>query len=139
MPYSLDFIKTCRSSFVLIISTHNISVYKGFTFNEWFRYSGRNRFDPSFPFWPSAVCAGVDGNFLVIDSNDDTVHLLNPKGEFLRIILSTDDGLRGITCIAIDIFGWLWIGCKNGKVHLQPDETDIWKRRKIRKVHDRIH
>lgn len=73
MPYSLDFIKTCRSSFVLI-STHNITVYKGFTFNECFRYSERNGFDPSFPFWPSDVCADVDGNFLVIDSNDDTVH-----------------------------------------------------------------
>lgn len=68
-------------------------------------------------FCPAGVCADVDGNFLVIDSNDDTVHLLNPKGEFLRIIMSTDDGLRDTTCIAIDTFGWLWIGCKYGKVH----------------------
>lgn len=93
MPHSLDRIKTCGSSFVLI-STHNITVYIGFTFNEWFRYSGRNGYDPSFPFCPADVCADVDGNFLVIDSHDDTVHLLNPKGEFLRIIMSTDDGLR---------------------------------------------
>lgn len=84
---------------------------------EWFRYSGRNGYDPCFPFCPADVCADVDGNFLVIDSHDDTVHLLNPKGEFLRIIMSTDDGLRGTTCIAIDTFGWLWIGCKYGKVH----------------------
>lgn len=116
MPHSLDRIKTCGSSFVLI-STHNITVYIGFTFNEWFRYSGRNGYDPSFPFCPADVCADVDGNFLVIDSNDDTLHLLNPKGEFLRIIMSTDDGLRDTTCIAIDTFGWLWIGCKYGKVH----------------------
>lgn len=116
MPHSLDRIKTCGSSFVLI-STHNITVYIGFTFNEWFRYSGRNGYDPSFPFCPADVCADVDGNFLVIDSNDDTVHLLNPKGEFLRIIMSTDDGLRDTTCIAIDTFGWLWIGCKYGTVH----------------------
>lgn len=116
MPHSLDRIKTCGSSFVLI-STHNITVYIGFTFNEWFRYSGRNGYDPSFPFCPADVCADVDGNFLVIDSHDDTVHLLNPKGEFLRIIMSTDDGLRDTTCIAIDTFGWLWIGCKYGTVH----------------------
>lgn len=116
LTYFLDRIKTCRSSFVMI-STNNITVYKGFTFNEWFRYSGRNGYDPSFPFSPADVCADADGNFLVIDSNDDTVHLLDPKGEFLRSIMSTDDGLSGITCIAIDTFGWLWIGCKNGMVH----------------------
>lgn len=95
--------------------------------------NGRNGYDPSFPFSLANVCEDADGNFLVIDSNDDTVHLLDPKGEFLRSIMSTDDGLRGITCIAIDTFGWLLRITNILKV--QPDETYIWRRRKIMRMH----
>lgn len=31
--------------------------------------------------------------------------------------MSTEDGLSGIKCIAIDAFWWLLIGCKDGIVH----------------------
>lgn len=68
-------------------------------------------------FCPADVCTDPDGNFLVLDSHDDTVHLLDPKGKFVRILMSAEDGLRGIKCITMDAFGWLQIGCKDGIVH----------------------
>lgn len=68
-------------------------------------------------FCPADVCTDPDGTFLVLDSHDDTVHLLDPKGKFVRILMSAEDGLRGIKCITMDAFGWLQIGCKDGIVH----------------------
>lgn len=109
-------LKICLSSFVKIYYT-SISVYKGFTFECLFSYSGRKGDNPSSTFSPADVCTGPDSNFLVIDSGDNTVHLLDPKGEFLRIIMSDEDGLRGITKIAMDSFGWLWMGCEDGSIH----------------------
>lgn len=108
--------KICLSSFVEI-NFRCISVYKGFTFNDLFSYSGRKGDNPSRTFSPADVCTDPDRNFLVIDSFDNTVHLLDPKGEFLRIIMSAEDELSGITRIAMDTFGWLWMGCKNGSIH----------------------
>lgn len=108
--------KICLSSFVEI-DCRVISVKKGFTFNDLFSYSGRRGDYPSGTFSPADVCTDPDSNFLVIDSHDNTVHLLDPKGEFLRIIMSAEDELSGITRIAMDTLGWLWMGCNDGSIH----------------------
>lgn len=107
--------KICQSS-IVEIDHYSISVKKGFTFDSLFSYSGRKG-DYSRTLSPADVCADPDGNFLVIDSKDDTVHLLNPKGKFLRLIMTDEDGLSDIECIAIDTIGWLWIGCREGWIH----------------------
>lgn len=31
--------------------------------------------------------------------------------------MSAEDGLRGIRCIEIDMFEWIWMGCNDGDVH----------------------
>lgn len=118
MSYLFGRIKICHSSFVQISSQdHAIFVYKGFTFDCLFSYSGCIGCDPSCTFYPADVCTDSDDNFLVIDSKDNTVHLLDPNGKFLRIIMSAEDGLSGITRVAIDTFGWLWMGNKDGSIH----------------------
>lgn len=54
------------------------------------------------------------------------------KGRFLRIILSTDDRLRG--------YRHLWMVVDRvQELEVQPDQTDIWRNRKIRRVHDITH
>lgn len=118
MPSNLNFsrFKICLSLFVEI-SLNRISVKRGFTFESLFSYSGRKGDNPSWTFFPADVCADPDSNFLVIDSRDNTVHLLDPKGEFLRIIMSAEDELSGITIFAMDTLGWLWMGCKDGSIH----------------------
>lgn len=63
------------------------------------------------------ICTDPDGNYLVTNSLDNTVHLLDTNGDFLKILMSTEDGLSGIKRIALDTFGWLWVGCKDGAIH----------------------
>lgn len=111
--------KIIQSS-LMVIDTHanRITMTIGFQFDdELFSYSGSIGCDPSSTFSPVDVCTDLDGNFLVIDSHDDTVHLLDPKGEFLKIIMSAEDGLSEIERIAMDSLGWLWIGCDDGTMH----------------------
>lgn len=108
--------KTCLSSFVEI-GGQRISVKKGFSFEDLFSYSGRIRGCFSNSFFPSDVCTDPDGNYLVTNSLDNTVHLLNTNGDFLRILMSPEDGLSGIKHIAFGTFGWLWVGCKDNAIH----------------------
>lgn len=108
--------KVHKSSF-LITDTNKVFVTKGLTFDSLFSYNGSIGNKPASTFSPADVCTDLDGNFLVLDSHDDTVHLLDPKGKFLRIIMSAEDGLSGIKCITMDAFGWLQIGCKDGMLY----------------------
>lgn len=45
------------------------------------------------------------------------VYLLDMNGDFLRIFMFVEDGLSDIKCIVLDIFGWLWVGCKDGVIY----------------------
>lgn len=114
--YTSGRMKVHKSSF-LIMDHNKVFVTKGLTFNSLFSYYGIIGNEPASTFSPADVCTDPDGNFLVLDSHDDTVHLLDPKGKFLRILMSTEDGLRGIKCIAMDEFRWLQIGCNDGMVY----------------------
>ncbi|XP_056016879.1 uncharacterized protein LOC130053564 [Ostrea edulis] len=113
--------KTCRlklQAFSLVqIQEDKISVHKGYSGRRLFSYSGCVGNEPSSTFKPSDVCTDTKNNFLVIDSYDNTVHLLNPKGKPLRVIMLAEDGLCGVNCIAMDEFDWLWLGCKDGALH----------------------
>lgn len=109
-------LKLNKSSFVFI-DTHTICVTKGLTFESMFTYRGNVGNKPASTFSPADVCTDPDDNYLVIDSYDNTVHLLDQKGKFLRILMSADDGLRGIKCIEMDMFEWIWMGCNDGDVH----------------------
>ena len=60
----------------------------------------------------------MDGNVLIIDSCDDSVHLLDPERMLVRIIMSKEDGLCQVSCIAMDTAGWLRIGQKTGQMHI---------------------
>lgn len=114
--FNLRECKIIQSS-IVIYNGHSVVVNKGLTFTKRFSYHGSIGNNPSKTFSPIDLCADSDGNFLIIDSNDDSVHLLDPEGKFVRIIMSKEDGLCQVTCIAIDTAGWLWIGEKSGQMH----------------------
>lgn len=95
---------------------HAISVKYGPLFDTSVSYSGIIGNKPENTFSPTDLCPDLDENFLVIDSYDNTVHLLDSKGKFLKIIMFEDDGLNGINCIEMDSSGWLHLGCKDGYV-----------------------
>lgn len=109
-------IKVHKSSF-LILYSNKVCITKEFAFTNLFSYTGSIGYKSETTFSPVDVCTDLDGNFLVIDSHDDTVHLLDPKGKFLQIIMSAEDGLSGIICITMDTFGWMLMGCKDGIAH----------------------
>lgn len=109
-------LKLHKSSFV-IIDTHIIYVTKGLTFDSLFTYRGKVGNKPASTFSPADVCTDPEDNYLVIDSYNNTVHLLDPKGKFLRILMYADDGLKGIKCIEIDMFEWIWMGGNDGVMH----------------------
>jgi hypothetical protein len=111
-------LKLHYSSLVQIL-LHEIVVYKGqgYSRTNRFSYSGCIGIKPSSIFTPADVCTDSKKNFLVVDSYDNTVHLLDPKGTLLGVIMLAEDGLRGINCVAMDEFGWLWLGCKDGALH----------------------
>lgn len=111
-----DGLKLLKSSF-LIIDTRTVSVTKGLTFESLFTYRGKIGNNEVSTFSPADACIDPDGNYLVIDSNDNTVHLLDQNGKFLRIVMSSEDGLRGIRSIELDMYGWIWMGCNDGAMH----------------------
>lgn len=105
--------KLHQSSF-LIIDTHEVHVTKGLDIDILFSYSGVKG---KSIFCPADICTDSDSNYLVVDSFDDTVHLLDPNGNFLRILMSAEDGPSGIKCIVMNGEKCLCIGCQDGMVH----------------------
>ena len=110
--------KIIQSSIVIFYG-NSVVVNKGLTFTKRFSYHGSIGNNPSKTFSPIDLCADSDGNFLIIDSYDDSVHLLDPEGKFVRIIMSKEDGLCQVSCIAMNSDGWLGIGKKPDRCILQ--------------------
>lgn len=127
--------KLHKSSFV-IIGTHVVHVTKGLHIDILFSYSG---IKGNSIFCPADTCTDSNSNYLVVDSYDDTVHLLDPKGKFLRILMSAEDGPRGIRCIDMNIDEYLRIGCQDGMVHVmnyQHFKSTTRKERCLQKLED---
>lgn len=82
-----------------------ITITIGLEFKVLFSYTGSIGCDPSSTFSPVDVCTDPDGNFLVIDSVDNTVHLLDSKGRFLNG--SSCLPKSEIERITMDSLGWL--------------------------------
>lgn len=67
-------------------------------------------------FRPISIAQDNDGNVLVIDAASATIHILNPEGIFLGLVLTTSDGNFGNPLsIGVDPEGKIWIGDNNDK------------------------
>ena len=76
-------LRQCKiiQSSIVIFYGNSVVVNKGLTFTKRFSYmyQGSVGNKPSETFSPIDLCAESDGNFLIIDSNDDSVHLLDTE------------------------------------------------------------
>jgi hypothetical protein len=70
---------------------HRMIVYQCYSNNEFFSYSGCVGNKPSSTFSPVDMYTDSENNFLVVDSYDNTVHLLDPKGKLLDIIMLAEE------------------------------------------------
>ena len=81
--------------------------------------SGQHRFSytgQGSEFSPYGICTDVLGHILVCDGNSDTVHLLDQDGEFLSVILSTQQGIRSACSLCVDDENNLYVGQFNNTV-----------------------
>lgn len=70
-------------------------------------YSGQKK---GHMFRPHSVCNDKHGHVIVSDLANNSVHLLNEHGKFLRILLCFKEGLYRPSALSIDKSGYLWVG-----------------------------
>nr|XP_022300958.1 uncharacterized protein LOC111109168 [Crassostrea virginica] len=78
--------------------------------------SGQHRFSytgQGSPFCPWGICTDVLGHILVCDVDSGTVHLLNQKGAFLSIILSSQQEIENPRGVCVDDENNLHVGQPN--------------------------
>lgn len=63
------------------------------------------------------VCDKYD-NILICDCDNNAVHMLNRHGQFLRFLISQENGVTCPSALALDNEGQLWLGEMNGQVHV---------------------
>ncbi|XP_021376945.1 uncharacterized protein LOC110465455 [Mizuhopecten yessoensis] len=81
-------------------------------------YKGAIGRDPASRFHPRGMCQDKDGCLVVTDYWNHALHLLTPEGKFSKFLMREEDGLMFPTAVAIDNYRHLWIGQRDGKVHI---------------------
>ncbi|XP_050390564.1 E3 ubiquitin-protein ligase TRIM71 [Patella vulgata] len=64
------------------------------------------------PFRPRGICCDRFGRIIVTDGDNHKIHLLSSSGEFIRYLLTEEDGVRGPVLVAIGPGNKLWVTCK---------------------------
>ncbi|XP_052691355.1 uncharacterized protein LOC128169229 [Crassostrea angulata] len=75
--------------------------------------SGRHRFSytgQGSEFEPYGICTDVLGHILVCDSISETVYLLDRDGQFLSLLLTSQQGLKWPRSVCVDDENNLWVG-----------------------------
>lgn len=88
-------------------------------------YAGAIGPKPSDTFEPRGICCDAESQIIVTDCRNHAVHLLSPKGKYVRLILTYKDGIRHPVSVNLDRYGLLWVGCLYGKVHVRK-YTDLF-------------
>ena len=114
--FDINHIKLLSSS-IVDFRENSVFLRRETNFSTIFSYSGSVGNCPSKTFSPIDLWKDPDGKFLVIDSYDNTVHMLDTNGKFLSIIMSREDGLCTLSCIAMDTSTWLCLGQTDGMTH----------------------
>lgn len=79
-----------------------------------FSYNGMNM---KKPFYPHGVVSDKHGHVLILDTNNDVIHLVDQNGEFLNFLFTKDHGLLKPRIISGDQDGTVWISCDtNNKI-----------------------
>lgn len=81
-------------------------------------YSGSVGTSPSSAFYPTDIAKDYRGNILVAVPNDNAIHFLDKSLAFQKLLMTEEDGLHQPTSVALDAEGYLYVGCKNGQIHV---------------------
>ena len=81
-------------------------------------YYGSIGVNPGSQFSPSDMIIDNKENILVVVNDDRAIHLLDRSLKFQRLILSEEDGLQSPWSVTLDSSGYLWVGCRDGTVHV---------------------
>ena len=82
------------------------------------RYVDNLRFHQSKTLVCSGMCFDPYGNILLCIQNENSIHLLNKDGRFLRLLMTEKDGIMNPLSLSCDNIRRLWIGCEDGKVFI---------------------
>ena len=77
-------------------------------------YNGTSQLN-MYSFSPVSVCCDDHCRIIVADINNSALHLLNPRGELLQLLMTEEDGLVHPYSLGL-CDGLLWIGTEHGKV-----------------------
>lgn len=75
-----------------------------------FTYNGPTGVRMSSAFDPHDLSSTAEGNVIIADYANATLHLVDKDGQFLRYIMTSRDGLRGPYSLTKTINGVIWIG-----------------------------
>lgn len=64
------------------------------------------------------IAVDMRGNILVAVFNDNAIHLLDQTLTFQKLLMTAEDGLQRPTSVALDAEGYLYVGCKDGQIHV---------------------
>ena len=99
----------CEQNFVDQIDTESNKIIT--------TYSGAIGISPGSQFSPTDIAFDDKGNVLLVVRDDNAIHLLDKSLKFQRLILTEEDGLHLPRSVTLDSSGYLWVGCKDGKIH----------------------
>ncbi|XP_013407929.1 tripartite motif-containing protein 2-like [Lingula anatina] len=85
------------------------------TGDQLYQYGRKGRGDGQLNI-PQGVCTDSYGHIFIADYGNHRVVALSPHGQFLRYIITKDDGLKTPTALAISSAGQLVVGDDMGKV-----------------------
>lgn len=80
--------------------------------------SGQNRFSYTGPeskilpygIRPYGICTDILGHILVCDINSNTVQLLDQDGQFLTLLVTSQNGIENPLCVCVDDDNNLHVG-----------------------------
>ena len=65
---------------------------------------------------PAAVCTDQIGHVLIADRVESKVHILDQEGQFIKYVLTSEQGLNRPTTIDVDTKGYVWVGEYRGQI-----------------------
>lgn len=84
-----------------------------------FKYNGRIKRKVNCEiFTPTDLVCDKYDNILICDCDNSAVHMLDRHGQFLRFLVSVENGVSCPCSLALDEEGQLWLGEMNGQVHV---------------------
>lgn len=95
---------------IVLVWSEDGEIYREYT-GTFHHQDQHSRSDNRKRFTPSGICCDMEGNIIVFDDSSKIIHVLNPVGEFIGLIVTNHkEGFCNLGCVAIDNAGRLWMG-----------------------------